>query len=92
VLYLDATGEVCKVPFYFFVWTDVRLDKLSDNGIEPDDYEQIVRHPLSLSQSRTTGRLIAFGRDASGDEIACVYELDPDGVTVYPITGFFTGN
>lgn len=34
--------------------------------------------------------MIAFGRDRSGDEIACVYELDDDAITVYPITGYFT--
>jgi DNA-binding XRE family transcriptional regulator len=66
------------------------LEKLAINGISPDDFEQIVMNPDGQAISRTSGRLIAFGRDRSGDEIACVYELDDDAITVYPITGYFT--
>jgi hypothetical protein len=80
------------MPYYLFVWTEVRMEKLATNGISPDDFEQIVMNPDSRSISRFSGRLIAFGRDRSGDEIACVYELDGDTITVYPITGYFTGN
>lgn len=80
------------VPYYFFLWTDVRLEKLENNGICPDDFERIVMNPDSRAISRMSGRLLAFGRDQSGDEIACVYELDQDGTTVYPITAYCTGN
>jgi hypothetical protein len=66
------------------------LEKLAINGISPDDFEQIVMNPDGQAISRTSGRLIAFGRDRSGDEIACVDELDDDAITVYPITGYFT--
>ena len=66
------------------------MEKLAINGISPDDFEQIVMNPDSQAISRTSGRLIAFGRDRSGDEIACVDELDDDAITVYPITGYFT--
>lgn len=80
------------MPHYLFVWTEVRLEKLAANGICPDDFEQIVMKPDSQAISRSSGRLIAFGRDRSGDEIACVYELDGDAMTVYPITGYLTEN
>ena len=80
------------MPYYFFVWTEYRLEKLISNGIDPDDFEQIVMHPDGRAQSRSTGRWIAFGRDDSGDELACVYELDDVGETVFPITGYYTGN
>jgi hypothetical protein len=80
------------MPYYFFVWTDVRLEKLESNGIGADDFERIVMNPGSKAISRSSGRLVAFGRDESGAEMACVSELDEDGMTVYPITGYYTGN
>ena len=80
------------MPSYFFVWTEYRLEKLTTNGIDPDDFERIVMHPESRSVSRSTGRWIAFGRDEAGDELVCVYELDEEGQTAYPITGYYTGN
>ncbi len=78
------------MPHYLSVWTEVRSEKLAINGISPDDFGQIVMNPDSQAISRSSGRLIAFGRDRSGDEIACVYELNDDAIPVYPITGYFT--
>jgi hypothetical protein len=92
VLSLDATTYGGKMPFYLFDWTDVRLEKLVVNGIEPIDFERIVMHPESTAISRSSGRPMAFGFDAAGDEIACVYELDEDDLTVSPITAYYTGN
>lgn len=80
------------MPYYFFVWTEVRLEKPEKNGIDADDFERIVMNPDSKASSRSSGRLVAFGRDESGEEMACVYELDEDAATVYPITGYYTGN
>jgi hypothetical protein len=79
------------MPFYVFVWTDLRLEKLAINGVAAEDFECIVMNPSSQNTSRSTGRPIAFGCDTAGDEIACVYEMDEDGMTIYPITAFYTG-
>jgi len=79
------------MPFYLFDWNSDRLEKLSLNGVSVDDVEAIVMNPGSVDTSRSSGRLIAFGTDAAGDEIACIYELDEDDLTVSPITAYYTG-
>jgi hypothetical protein len=91
VLHLNATEPGVVMPYYVFVWTDLRLEKLAINGVDPDDFERVVMNPRSQAVSRSSGRPIALGRDARGAEIACVYEVDDDGITVYPITAFDTG-
>jgi len=78
------------MPFYRFFWSDDRLEKLELGGVDPDDFEAIVCNPGRQETSRSSGRPIAFGTDIDGDEIACVYELDADGITVFPITAFYT--
>lgn len=80
------------MPYYLFEWSDVRLEKLELNNIDPDDFERIVMNPDSATTSRSSGGPIAFGIDDNGDEIACVYELDEDGIVVSPITAYYTGN
>lgn len=92
VLYLDTTHErESLVPFYPFDWNSDRLEKLSLNGVSAEDFEAIVMNPDSVDTSRSSGRPIAFGTDQAGDEIACVYELEEDDLTVSPITAFYTG-
>lgn len=75
------------MPFYFFVWDDENEQHLAEHGVSPDEFEEIVCDPDGESDSRATGRPIAFGETASGKYLACVYEFIDD-VTVYPITAY----
>ncbi|MEM6979992.1 MAG: hypothetical protein AAF539_10020 [Planctomycetota bacterium] len=78
------------MPHYWFVWTPQRLSKLEANDVDSTDFERVVMHPESVATSRTTGRPIAFGTDSQERQIACVYEVESDGLTVHPITAFPT--
>lgn len=80
-----------NVPYYYFIWTDIRIEKVRNNGVDPDDVEGIISNPDAESVSRRSGLPIAFSTDAAGDQIVCIYELDSDGVTVYPITACYAG-
>jgi len=75
------------MPFYFIRWNDYRLGKLEDHGVDPEDFEAIVQDPEDVERSHT-GRLIAFGNDCEGHLLACVYDLDADGINVHPITAY----
>ena len=63
------------MPYYKFFWTELRLEKLRQNGVDPDDVEAIISQPAYEDRSRSSGRTIAFGTDDAGDEIACIYEM-----------------
>jgi uncharacterized DUF497 family protein len=76
------------VPYYFFVWTPERLEKLVQNGVEREDYEAVVQDPHRIERSRSSDRFIAFGYSADHRWLACVFEyLDED--TILPITAYF---
>ena len=79
------------MPWYLFFWTPDREKKMRENGVEIEDFEEIVQNPAYVSKSRTSQRWIAFGYDASGAWTACVYELDDDQTTLFPITAFRPG-
>jgi len=78
------------MPFYFFVWTPERLEKIEQHGVEQNDFEDIVQNPQRLEKSRSSDRLIAFGYSHDGRWLACVFEnLEDD--TILPITAYFPG-
>jgi len=51
------------------------------------EIEQVLRNPVDMDVSESSGRPIAFGRTSKGRFLAVVYE-QVDEVTVYPITAF----
>ena len=71
-----------------FQWTPALIAKLANRAITPDDFEDVVCFPRSQDISRSTGRPIAFGCIGDGRYVACVYELEADGITVIPFTAF----
>ncbi|TWU45479.1 hypothetical protein Q31b_06510 [Novipirellula aureliae] len=77
------------MPFYKFFLTPDRHEKLELNGVDPDNFEEIVCNPDRKATSCNRGRPLAFGCDNRGEEIVCVYELGADGLTVYPITAYY---
>jgi uncharacterized DUF497 family protein len=75
------------MPFFFFVWDNENERHLAVHGVTREEFEEIVCDPGLVTNSRSTGRPIAFGITSAGRYLACVYELiEPD--TVYPITAF----
>ena len=76
------------MPYYFFVWDPDRDEKLELNGVEKDDFEQVVQNPASVVSNRSSSRMIAFGYSADNRWLAFVYEqVDED--TILPITAYF---
>jgi|HubBroStandDraft_6_1064221.scaffolds.fasta_scaffold2142715_2 uncharacterized DUF497 family protein len=75
------------MPFYFFVWDEENERHLSEHGVGPAEFEEVVCDPDFVDASRATGRPIAFGMTSSGRYLACVYEL-LDAQTVYAITAY----
>ena len=49
------------MPYYEFLWTDEIVGHLADHGIEPDDFEHVVCHPISKGLSRTSNLPAAWG-------------------------------
>lgn len=76
------------MPFYLFFWTPHREAKLREHGVSVEDFEAIVQDPEEVERSRSSGRLIAFGDDSEGRYLACVYLLDDDEMTIFPITAY----
>jgi uncharacterized DUF497 family protein len=79
------------MPWYLFFWTPDREEKLKQHGVGVEDFENIVQNPARIERSRSSDRWIALGYDASGEWTACVYELDDDQTTVFPITAYRPG-
>ena len=79
------------MPLYFFFWTPDREDKLNQHGVDIVDFEDIVQNPARIEKSRSSERWIAFGYAADGGWTACVYELDDDQTTIFPITAYRPG-
>ena len=75
------------MPYFFFVWTDRRIQHLAEHGVTPDEFEEVVCSPISTDVSRTTGRQIAFGYTSDGKYLACVYEFADDD-TILPVTAY----
>ena len=62
-------------------------EHVADHGLDVDEVEHVLSHPLRHDISRGSGRPMIFGYTPSGEYILVVYEeLDAD--TVYPLTAF----
>ena len=75
------------MPVYLFVWTPRNLQHLAENGVSPEEFEEVVCNPDLVDTSRTSGRPIAFGPTSSGRYIACVYDM-LDELTIVPVTAY----
>lgn len=78
------------MPWIDVIWIDGpdgNAEHIAEHGIDREEVEHVLRHPIDSDVSRTTGRPIAFGRTAAGRGIAVVYEWI-DAVSVYPITAY----
>lgn len=75
------------MSFYLFVWNDDIEEHVSEHGVTPEEFEEVVCDPDYVTESRSSQRLIAFGETTTGKYLACVYEL-LDETTVIPVTAY----
>lgn len=77
------------MPYFIFNWSEELIHKLAEkHDVSIDDFEAVVSDPDETGVSRSSGRPISFGYTADGRYIACVYELEEDGVSITPITAY----
>lgn len=78
------------MPYYEFIWDDEpggNVEHIAENGLSPEDVEEVMFLPVGFDVSRSSGRPIAFGFTPDGRYILVVYELIDD-VTIRPITAY----
>ena len=78
------------MPHVEVIWTDGpdgNIAHLEEHGVSPEEAQEVLREPVALDVSRSSGRPIAFGITSSGRHLAVVFER-LDRVTVYPITAY----
>lgn len=75
------------MPFFDFHWNDQIVEHLEEHGVTPEDFEDIVCHPLSEDTSDSSGRPVAFGYTSDGRFVMAVYEM-LDEITVLPVTAY----
>lgn len=76
------------MAWFDFIWTYEIIDHLARHDVTPDEFEEVVQHPVLRGKSRTSDRSIADGYTSSGRYIRCVYEELDDGVTIIPVTAY----
>jgi uncharacterized DUF497 family protein len=73
-------------------WWDVYWDAeveahLVQHDISREDFEQVLRNPISEDSSDSSGRPIRFGFAVDGRKMAVVFEM-VDDIIVLPITAY----
>ena len=57
------------MPHLEVIWTDGpdgNVGHLAEHDVSPEEAEEILREPVALDTSRSTGRPIAFGLTSAG--------------------------
>jgi uncharacterized DUF497 family protein len=78
------------MPHLFVFWDDGddgNIAHLAEHGVRTEEAEYVLRHPIDMDESRSSGRPIAFGYTRNGRKLAVVFERI-DKLTVYPITAY----
>lgn len=75
------------MAWYEFVWTEDNIQHLADNGVSPEQFEDVVLHANRRELSRTSGRPAARGYDDQGRLLFCVFE-HLGGDAIYPVTAY----
>jgi uncharacterized DUF497 family protein len=70
-----------------FLWTDETIEHLAEHGVSPEDFQEVVRDPEEIGESRSSGRPCCWGETPDGRYLLCVFEKLDDS-TILPITAF----
>lgn len=75
------------MPHFFFIWTERNIAHLAENGVTPEEFEEVVLSEHLLMGSRSSGRPLVDGATDEGRRLVCVYDqLTKD--TILPVTAF----
>lgn len=79
------------MPWFELIWEwdeeDGNVAHIAENGVSPEDVEDIFENPIRYEKSRSSGRSMVFGYTCDGRRIAVVYE-QLDDTTLYPVTAY----
>jgi hypothetical protein len=75
------------MPYYEFIWTDTAIENLDEHEVSPNDFEDVVSHPVGTGKSRSSGLPVAFGYTSDGRYVIAVYKM-LDQTTVLPATAY----
>lgn len=78
------------MPIYVFHWTEEIVEHLTEHGVTPKEFEEVVQDAFSeVTASRSTGRPARIGVTADGRTLFCVFEwVDPEETEIEPITAY----
>ncbi len=75
------------MPYYEFIWTEEAIEHLDEHEISPEDFEDVVSHPVGVDRSRSSGLPVAFGYVSDGRYVMAVYKM-LDDLTILPVTAY----
>jgi hypothetical protein len=75
------------MPFFEFFWTAEIIAHLAEHDISPEDFEEVVMHPVDVIKSESSGNPAAFGYTQDRRFIIAIYEY-LDDMTVIPKTAY----
>ena len=79
------------MPYFDILWnydqSKGNVAHVADNGLTPEDVNEVLMDPVESGMSRSSGRPIVFGYTTAGRYICVVYD-QIDEMTLYPITAF----
>lgn len=76
------------MPYWIFLWDGENEEHVDQHGVTMSEFESVVMDPDDVVPGRSRDRFEATGETATGKTLLCVYEVLPDGITVYSITAF----
>ena len=78
------------MAYCFYVWTPEIIEHLSQHGVTPEEFEEVVSNPEYEDFSRSTGNPVAFGSTSTGRYLCCVFKRIEDDM-IDPVTAFDAG-
>ena len=78
------------MPYYEVIWNeepDGNVKHIAENGLTPEDIEEVLFSRVDRDVSRSSGLPIVFGFARDGRYILVVYE-QIDEITIYPVTAY----
>lgn len=78
------------MPYYEIIWNEEpggNVEHVAQNGLSPDDVEEVLFNSVDRDVSRSSGLPIVFGFAPDGRYILVVFE-QIDDVTIYPVTAY----
>lgn len=75
------------MPYFDFFWLDETVEHLAEHAVTPEEFEEVVRDPDEIGESRSSSRPCCWGETTEGRYLFCVFEK-LDEITILPITAY----